>query len=526
MTLALRSVSKTFNSVTVLHRVGFDLRRGEVRALVGQNGSGKSTIIKLLAGYHEPDAGSVATIDGTPFELGSSAAARASGLRFVHQDLALVLPMSVLDNMMLGLEYPRGLAGRIRWRDAAERVQHHLSRLGVQVDPRAAVASLTMAERTAVAIARVLAHTGDGDSDGMFIVLDEPTAALPQDEVGRLLEAIRALRADGHGVLLVSHHLNEVLDVADSVTVLRDGYVVADVTRAELDYSSLSELIVGHPVVVPESAQRGEADVDSGPSVLSAQGMRGGRVHEFDLDVHPGEIVGIAGITGSGREHVAPLLVGQLPHEGEIRVGSSSLRPGRPREAMCAGIASIPGERARYGVFANLNVRSNLTISDHRRHRRFARIEVGGERDEVQEWIDRLTIVTRGGEAPITSLSGGNQQKVLVARALRLDPDVLVLDDPTQGIDIGARAQIHAVIEKCAADGMALVLVSTDSDELARLSDRVLVLVGGRVGSTLHRGPDLTPTAIDAAQLDEPDTHEVVVARPLRRPLGQERPRP
>src|SRR5215469_2702223 len=235
MTLALRSVSKTFNGLTVLHGASFDLDRGQVRALVGQNGSGKSTIIKLLAGYHQPDPGSVATIDGRSFELGDSTAARAAGLRFVHQDLALVLTMSVLDNMMLGLDYPRGLAGRIRWREAADRVRHHLSRLGVEADPHAPIGSLTMAERTAVAVARVLADTGDDRPQGLFIVLDEPTAALPQDEVGRLLQAIRALRDDGHGVLLVSHHLNEVLDVADSVTVLRDGHVVAEVAQAELD---------------------------------------------------------------------------------------------------------------------------------------------------------------------------------------------------------------------------------------------------------------------------------------------------
>jgi ribose transport system ATP-binding protein len=504
MTLALRSVSKTFNGLTVLHGAGFELQRGEVRALVGQNGSGKSTIIKLLAGYHQPDPGSEVSIDGAAFELGSSAAARASGLRFVHQDLGLVLPMSVLDNMMLGLEYPRGLVGRIRWREAAERVQHHLARLGVRVDPRAAVASLTMAERTAVAIARVLADTGGGESDRMFIVLDEPTAALPQDEVGRLLEAIRALRADGHGVLLVSHHLNEVLDVADSVTVLRDGHVVADVGRSELDYASLTELIIGHPIEVAEAANRTGAASDTDAPALLVQGLSGGRVVAIDMAVRRGEIVGVAGITGSGREHVAPLLVGQLPHLGLIRAGTSELRPGRPREAMRAGLASIPGERARYGVFANLNLRNNLTISDHSPHRRFARVEVGRERSEVQEWIDRLNIVTSSGEAPITSLSGGNQQKVLVARALRLNPDVLVLDDPTQGIDIGARAQIHDVIERCAARGMAIVLVSTDSDELARLADRVFVLVEGRVNADLRRGPSLTATAIDAAQLDAP----------------------
>ena len=509
MTLALRSVSKTFNGLTVLHGASFDLDRGQVRALVGQNGSGKSTIIKLLAGYHQPDPGSVATIDGRSFELGDSTAARAAGLRFVHQDLALVLTMSVLDNMMLGLDYPRGLAGRIRWREAADRVRHHLSRLGVEADPHAPIGSLTMAERTAVAVARVLADTGDDRPQGLFIVLDEPTAALPQDEVGRLLQAIRALRDDGHGVLLVSHHLNEVLDVADSVTVLRDGHVVADVAQAELDYSSLTELIVGHAIEVPESADRSPSLASEDSVALSVRNLNGGRMLNLDFEVRPGEIVGVAGITGSGREHIAPLLIGHLPHEGTIRLGSAPLRPGRPAQAMEAGMAWIPGERGRYGVFANLNVRSNLTISDHAPHRRFARIEVARERREVDDWIDRLGIITRGSEAPITSLSGGNQQKVLVARALRLDPDVLVLDDPTQGIDIGARAQIHAVIEKCAADGMAVVLVSTDSDELARLSDRVLVLVGGQLGRELHRGPELTESAIDAAQLQEPETQVV-----------------
>jgi ribose transport system ATP-binding protein len=509
MTLSLRSVSKTFNGLPVLHAASIDLDRGRVRALVGQNGSGKSTIIKLLAGYHQPDPGSAATVDGSPFELGDSTAARTAGLRFVHQDLALVLTMSVLDNMMLGQEYPRGLAGRIRWREAADRVRHQLARLGVEADPRVAVGSLTMAERTAVAVARVLADTGDDRPQGLFIVLDEPTAALPQDEVGRLLQAVRALRDDGHGVLLVSHHLNEVLDVADSVTVLRDGHVVADASQAELDYSSLTELIVGHAIEVQEPADRALSLASEERVALSARNLSGGRVLNLDLEVRPGEIVGVAGITGSGREHVAPLLVGQLPHDGTIRLGSTLLRPGRPAQAMEAGLASIPGERARYGVFANLNVRANLTISDHAPHRRFGRIEVGRERREVTDWIDRLGIVTRGSEAPISSLSGGNQQKVLVARALRLDPDVLVLDDPTQGIDVGARAQIHAVIEQCAADGMAVVLVSTDSDELARLSDRVLVLVGGQLGRELPRDPELAASAIDAAQLQEPEIQVV-----------------
>jgi ribose transport system ATP-binding protein len=333
-------------------------------------------------------------------------------------------------------------------------------------------------------------------------VLDEPTAALPQDEVGRLLRAVDSLRRQGHGVLLVSHHLDEVLNIADTVTVLRDGRVVASVPRGDIDYTRLTELIVGHPIARATPAERAAAvERGTGQAALTVRNLRGARIADLDLDVHPGEIVGIAGITGSGRESVAPLLIGRLPCRGEVRVDGRLVRSGRPKQVIDAGVASIPGERTRFGVFANMNVRSNLTISALSRHRRWSRIQVHRERSEVDEWIGRLGIVTRGTEAPITSLSGGNQQKVLVGRALRMRPKVLILDDPTQGIDVGARAQIHEVIEQCAQDGIAILLVSTDSDELARLADRVVVLVGGRHATTLLTGPDLTDNAIDRAQL-------------------------
>jgi len=511
VTLSLRGVSKTFAGQMALRDVAFDLSYGEVRALVGQNGSGKSTLIKLLAGYHQPDPGCVAEINGKPFDLGSAAAATSHGLRFVHQDLALVLTMSVLDNLMLGREYPRGIGGRIAWRRARAQAREHLAQLGVVTDPSVPVGTLSMAERTAVAIGRALVDAGDGER--LFIVLDEPTAALPQDEVGRLLETIGHLRQQGHGVLLVSHHLNEVLEVADTVTVLRDGEVVASVPRTDVDYGGLTELIVGHTIHRASPAERVEAvRRTTGPTALSVRGLCGGRIEHLDLDVHAGEIVGVAGITGSGRESLAPLIIGRLPRQGSVHVNGRSIRSGQPKHAIEAGMASIPGERARYGIFANMHVRSNLTISGLDEHRRFSRVQVGQERAEVDEWIQRLRIVTRGADSPITSLSGGNQQKVLVGRALRTKPDVLVLDDPTQGIDIGARAQIHAVIEQCAADGMAILLVSTDTDELAWLASRVIVLAGGREHTSLLRGPELTENAIDRAQLETPSASGATVA--------------
>ena len=500
MTLRLTHLTKSFSGQIALRDVDLSVDYGEVHALVGQNGSGKSTLIKVLSGYHQPDPGAAAELNGEPFQLGSGHAARAAGLRFVHQDLALVMQLSILDNMMLGRPYPVGLAGRIRWRNAGERVSGYLSQVGVTADPRLPVGSLSLTERSAVAIARAISDTGHGR---LLLVLDEPTAALPSDDVGRLLSAINRLRADGHGVLLVSHHLDEVLDIADRITVLRDGRVAASVSRAEVDRRRLTELIVGHAVVEQDAASHGSGRADSEQEpVLRVRGLRGGRIRGLDFDIRPGEIVGVAGIAGSGRESVGALLTGGLPHAGQVEVGGRALRPGQPHRVHAAGAVGVPGERARFGVFPNLGVRANMTISLLDRHLRWGRIDRRRERDEVGDWIGRLGIVTVGPDAPMQSLSGGNQQKVLVARALRMRPKLLVLDDPTQGIDVGARAQIHEVIAHCAAEGIAILLTSTDSDELARLSDRVLILSAGKLGRTLMRGPALTAKLIDLSQLE------------------------
>ncbi|MHB8335065.1 MAG: sugar ABC transporter ATP-binding protein [Acidimicrobiales bacterium] len=470
---------------------------GEVHALVGQNGSGKSTLIKILSGYHQPDPGSSAFFDGDDFELGSAHAAELVGLRFVHQDLGLVPKLSIVENMMLSRQYPTTL-GKIHWKRVRREATERLHALGVDVDVTQPVSSLSRADQTIVAIARAL-HDSEGKR--IIIVLDEPTAALPINDVDRLLKTITGLKATGSGVMLVSHRLNEVLQIADRISTLRDGQLVASFRRDEIDHKRLVEAILGRPFDVPEPGVDHSAQAKDVPPHLVVTRLRGGRITNFDLAVRPGEIVGVAGISGSGREALASLLTGRLDRDGEVTIGGVNVPGGKPTAALAAGMASIPGDRIQQGNFPNFSVRKNMTISNFRSIRQGVRIVKSKELREVHDWIDQLGIVTNGTEAAIGSLSGGNQQKVLVARALRLGPKVLILDDPTLGVDVGAKAQIHQIIARYAAEGMSVVVVSTDSDELASMCDEVQVFVHGRVRCTLRRGPGLTAAAIDEAQL-------------------------
>ena len=492
--LEIRGLSKTFSGHVVLDGVDLTVKAGEVHALVGQNGSGKSTLIKILAGYHQPDDGATAAVYGEPLQLGSAAAADKLNVRFVHQDLGLVNDLSITENIMLGRTYPRrGL--RIDWPRARQIAHDCLIKTGPPIDVNRVVGEFSIAERTRIAIARALP---DND-DPALIVLDEPTAALPSRDVEQLFDTIRALTVAGHAVILVSHHLDEILGVCDTATVLRDGDRIATVATAAVDHDQLSDLIVGttltKAVPRPTTAQ---ADAAACVEIVD---LHGTALVELSTTLRPGEIVGVAGLTGSGREEVAALATGRIPRDGSVRIKGHAIDSHDPAGALRQGMAWICGERARFGVFSTMNVRSNLTISGLSRHTRMSRVDRRAERVEVQQWIDDLGIVTEGPEAPMTSLSGGNQQKVLVARALRTRPTFLVLDDPTAGIDVGARAQVHRIIADHADESMSVLITSTDSDELARLCDRVLVLSRGLVVAELHRGVDLDATTIDHAQV-------------------------
>jgi ribose transport system ATP-binding protein len=492
--LALRGLSKRFGAQHALRDVALELRAGEVHALLGQNGSGKSTLIKVLAGFHAPERGAHAEAFGVPLALGDAAAARAAGLRFVHQDLALVGDRDVTDNLALG----SGYAGR-RWlSDRRERraAQALLDRLGIDVRATRLVKELAPAEQTMVAVARALADGDGGAGTPRLLILDEVSAALARAEMEVVLDLVGRIRDAGGTVLFVTHRLEEVFALADRVTVLRDGAVVATSRVGDLDADALVELIVGrrigeiYPAPPPPRAER----------VLSARGLTGAVVRDVDLDLHRGEILGVAGLTGSGRDELPHLLFGATPATaGELHVAGRPVRGMTPRAAVRAGLALIPADRATQGATPSLTLRENVTLP-RIPATRWAWIRGGAEASEAEEWLRRLGVTPCDGEARLATLSGGNQQKVVLARWLRCDPSVLLLDEPTQGVDVGSKASIYDRIVERARGGLAVLVASTDHEELAAVCDRVLVLHEGRVTAELH-GAVLTAHELDRCVL-------------------------
>jgi len=494
--LVIRDLSKTFPGQVALDNVDITLGAGRTHALIGQNGSGKSTLIKILAGYHQPDAGSRAELDGSTLALGDGPAAAAAGVRFVHQDLGLVDSLDAVENISMGVGYTTKRGGRIDWAADKQRARDGLDLLGFDdVDVSVPVGALAPSQKTAVALARAL-H--GWEESAKLLVLDEPTASLPGDDVERLFAAIRRLKERGVAIMYVSHHLDEVFEIADDVSVLRDGQRVTTLPTADLDHEALIELMIGHKL---ERSSMGSSASSEGVAGLEVSGLTGGTIHGVDLVVRPGEIVGIAGITGSGRELIAPYITGQIPSdEGSVAVFGTQIPNYDPRAAMDAGMAFVPADRATLGVLPLSSVGDNLTIADLWRNWRGGRLRHAEEKVECADWVKRLSIKTASIEVPIGALSGGNQQKVLFGRSLRLSPTVLVLDEPTSGIDVGAKDQILGLIDAAAQDGTAVLAVSTDTDELVQISHRILVMVEGIIIDELS-GDDMTTENVERSLL-------------------------
>jgi ribose transport system ATP-binding protein len=492
--LAIRGLSKTFPGTRALDRVDFDVRPGEVHALIGQNGCGKSTLIKVLAGYHQPDSGTEIELAGEPVDLHDTIAARNAGLRFVHQDLALVETLSAVENLTLGRELETGFGGRIRWGAERRDAEQRLRALGYDFDVRRPVSELSAAERTGVAIARALWDW----EEARVLVVDEPTASLPRAEVKSLFEALRRVRAKGLGVIYVSHRLDEIFTIGDRVTILRDGRLVGTWDVDDVDQDRLVSLMVGGEELRPSHARTFDGSEDV---ALQVRQLRGVEVDNVDFDARRGEVVGIAGLTGSGREEILPLLFGALSRGGTVSVDGAAVAPG-PHAAMAAGLALVPADRRGQGAIVGLSVRENCTLTDVARHRgRAGRLDRAGERAEVGHWIEQLDVRPPRPEAVFGTLSGGNQQKVVLAKWLRRKPRVLLLDEPTQGVDVHVKATIHDLARKVAADGAVVVIASSEDAELCDTCDRVLVMRDGAVVAEVE-GDRLTPEELGRLQLE------------------------
>lgn len=477
--LRVERLSKSFPGTRALTDASIEIREGEVHALVGQNGSGKSTLIKTLAGYHTPDLGAVAELAGEPFALGHTV---PDGLRFVHQDLGLVLELNTMDNLALRGDFIRGFAGRVRWAQQIQETHRILERFDVELDIHRPLAEATPVQRTVVAIAGALQgwHGGGG-----VLVLDEPTAVLPHHEVERLLAMVREVQRSGTSVLYVSHRLDEIFEIADRVTVLRAGRVVDTLPVADINQRRLAQLMVGTEVD-PDYRAPAAARPDS-PVVLELRDVHARRLHGLSLDVHRGEILGIAGLAGDGVNELPYLIAGSPRHPatGSIRLPQRSSEWTDVAQARRLEIPLVPADRAREAIVPDFAVSENITLSVLDRLGSRGRLSKAAEQKLVERWTQRLGIVTAGSEAPISTLSGGNQQKVVVARCLARDPELLVLSEPTAGVDIGTRVAIYDLIARLAADGLTVILSSSDLGDLLAMCTRVAVLRDGRVATEL-----------------------------------------
>jgi ribose transport system ATP-binding protein len=485
--LLAKNLSKTFAGSRALSNLDLDLVAGEVHALLGQNGSGKSTFIKILSGYHTPDAGGEVWVQGESMSFGSPQASAHLGMRFVHQDLALIDSLSVADNLCLASGFATRALCTVSSRQMREDALRDLASVGLDVDPAVSVSSLVPAVKAGVAIARAL--KGIANIPINALVLDEPTATFTHHEVEQLLAIVRTVAARGVAVLYVSHHLSETFAIADRVTVLRDGRNAGTWGASELNRDSLVSALVGNLADIDADRRAAAAPASSGRPrpLLEVDGLHSGIINGVDLSVRAGEIVGIAGLVGSGREELLPAIFGaNIRQGGVVRIDGQEVARSRPDASVAAGLAYVPADRKRNALFANLTVRENLTISDLAKFWRFPRLRRRLESAEVRSWVELLDIKPKDGQELLACLlSGGNQQKVVLARWLRHGSKVLLLAEPTEGVDVGAQVEIHRQILASAARGGAVMISSADSEELCRLCDRVLVMQRGRVIATL-----------------------------------------
>src|SRR3954470_1483108 len=489
--LGLEGVAKSFPGVRALDGVRFDVRAGEVHALLGENGAGKSTLIKIMSGVHEPDAGTL-LLDGRPMRFARPQDAQRAGVATIYQELLLFPELSVAENIFLG-HAPRGRLGGVDWGAMRARAREILASLDIHgLDVDRTVGALSVGNRQRVEIAKALSQ------NARVLIMDEPTAALTEADVERLFAIVRLLKARGVGVVYISHRLVEIFDLADRGTVLRDGRYVGTREVGEVREDELITMMVGRTLdtLFPKS----EAEI--GPPVLEVRGLRARpQLRDIDLVLRRGEIVGLAGLVGAGRSELAQAIFGMNPPEaGEILLDGRPVRIRTPRDSVRLGIAYVPEDRGQQGLVRPMRVRENVSLAVLRRIAKAGFVDRRAEAGLARESVTRFAIRASGIEQVVGKLSGGNQQKVVLAKWLATRPRVLIMDEPTRGIDVGAKAEIHRLMSRLAAEGLAILMISSELPEILGMSDRVLVMRQGRLVAEFPRAA-ATQEAIAGAMM-------------------------
>ena len=481
--LQMTGICKAFPGVKALQDVDFSVTGGQVHALIGENGAGKSTLIKVLTGIHRKDAGEI-VFDGEPVSPANAAESQHAGISTIYQELNLVPYLGVAENIFIGREPKK--YGLIDWKAVEISAKAILSDMGVQgVNVTRPLHEHSVAVQQMVAIARALSF------DAKLLVMDEPTSSLSEKEVGLLFDVIRRVKARGTSVIFISHKMDEVLEICDRATILRDGCLVGSYPMRDLTKLKMVSLMIGRDATsVLHKKKTASAGLDVRELVLKARGLsRAHRTKQIDIDIRTGEVLGVAGLLGSGRTELAKILFGDdIPDEGEIEINSIPARLRSPREAIRLGLGFCSEDRKAEGVFPQMSVMENMTIGILGQLSRGGVLSAGAQAKIAETYIDKLRIRTSGPGQRMKELSGGNQQKVLLARWLCKKPILMILDEPTRGIDLGAKSEIEEIISELARDGVAVLMISSEMEELIRSCDRIAVLSeGSKVGELAAR---------------------------------------
>jgi rhamnose transport system ATP-binding protein len=488
--LELQGIRKYFPGVRALDGVDFHLRPGEVHALIGENGAGKSTLVKVLTGVYRPDGGEI-LLEGKRVEFPSPVDSQQAGIAAIHQEATMFPELSVTENIFMGHHLRTPGSRLLRWKEMRDRTRELLERLEVDIDPDTLVKNLTIAQRHIIEIAKALSF------EARIVIMDEPTSALSLREVQDLWAIIRQLKSEGRAVVFISHKFEEIYEIADAFTVLRDGRFIGEGLVRDADVDAIIAMMVGRSL----DQRYAKVEVELGPVILEVQRLASvGEFREVSFELHRGEILGIFGLIGSGRTELMQALFGiTQPTGGNVAIDGKRVHIRSPRDALAHGFAFVPEDRQQQGVILKMNIRENITLPIVRRLSHFDFLDRGNELEVTETYGRRLDVRAAGWEQPVESLSGGNQQKVVLGKWLATRPRILILDEPTRGIDVGTKVEVHKFMGELAGQGIGIIMVSSEMLEILGISDTILVMHEGLVTARFTRAEATAEKVLKAA---------------------------